>query len=142
MVNTISGLKNINLLTKEQYDGISDLASDELYAVEAPTIVETYSDAAGNWYRIYSDGWCEQGGRVNSVAYNSATKNVTLLIPMRDNKYYASAIAITDASDDGTWNISTRVAGLTTTQMTVRGGANANGAYTGLCCWEVRGYKS
>ena len=62
MANTTDKLKNVNLLTKEQFDGISDLASDELYAVEAPTIVETYSDAAGNWYRIYADGGIEQGG--------------------------------------------------------------------------------
>ena len=25
-------------------------------------LVETYSDEAGNWYRLYSDGWIEQGG--------------------------------------------------------------------------------
>jgi hypothetical protein len=98
------------------------------------------TDNDPTWYNWYSDGWCEQGGRVNSVAYNSATKNVTFSIPMKDNAYYATAIPITDATNDGSWNISTRVAGLTTTQMTVRGGLNANGAYTGICNWEISGY--
>ena len=93
-----------------------------------------------SWYNLYSDGWCEQGGRVNGVAYNDATKNVTFILPMKDTTYQAIAMAITDATNDGSWNISTRVAGLTKTQMTVRGGLNASGAYTGLCCWEVRGY--
>lgn len=85
MVNTTSGLKNVNLLTKEQFDGISDLASDELYAVEAPTIVETYSDAAGNWYRIYSDGWIEQGGLY--VGNNNQSGTLTLLKPYSDLDY-------------------------------------------------------
>lgn len=25
-------------------------------------ITETWHDTNGNWYRVYSDGWCEQGG--------------------------------------------------------------------------------
>ena len=52
------GLKNINLLTKEQYDGVAEPTNEELWGVE----VETYHDDKGNWYRIYPDGWCEQGG--------------------------------------------------------------------------------
>lgn len=34
MANEVLGLKNINLLTKEQYSGIAEPATDELYAVE------------------------------------------------------------------------------------------------------------
>lgn len=85
MVNTTDKLKNVNLLTKAQYDGISNLASDELYAVETPTIVETYSDAAGNWYRIYSDGWIEQGGLY--VGNNNQSGTLTLLKPYSDLDY-------------------------------------------------------
>lgn len=95
MVNTISGLKNINLLTKEQYDGISNLASDELYAVETPTIVETYSDAAGNWYRIWSDGWVEQGG---DVYVSNAGVWVNFLVQMADTYYYCGCKNITNNS--------------------------------------------
>lgn len=102
-------------------------------------ITQTYINGT-SWYRIYSDGWCEQGGRVNSVAYDSAIKNVTFLKPMKNINYYATAVPLTDGTNDGFWNISARVAGLTTTQMTVRGGANANGTYAGLCSWEVKGY--
>lgn len=89
MVNTTDKLKNVNLMTKAQYDGISNLAFDELYAVETPTIVETYSDAAGNWYRIYSDGWIEQGGISNITLPNSGTSGngVNLLKPFNDINY-------------------------------------------------------
>ena len=41
------------------------------------TIVETYQNGA-SWYRVYSDGWCEQGGMVTTT---SKTATVTFLKP-------------------------------------------------------------
>lgn len=78
-----SGLKNFNVLTRSQYNSVSDPADDELWAVE----VETYSDNKGNWYRIYPDGWCEQGGKfvVNSASVgggNYSTASLSLLKPL------------------------------------------------------------
>lgn len=49
-------------------------------------IIEAWHDANGNWYRIYSDGWCEQGGIVN-VNYNQTTVDVLLLKPYIDTNY-------------------------------------------------------
>ena len=64
MVNTTSGLKNVNLLTKEQFDGISDLASDELYAVSGSGIGFPSSDyedltlgASGTEYTAPANGY-------------------------------------------------------------------------------------
>ena len=102
-------------------------------------ITETYVNGTSG-YRIWSDGYCEQWGRCNSVAYNVATKNVTFLKTFKDTNYFAVASPITDATNDTFWNISARVAGFTTTQMTVRGGFNANGAWTGVCSWMACGY--
>ena len=48
-----------------------------------PIITETYSDDDGNWYRIYSDGWCEQGGISGNIP--RAGINITLLIPVQMN---------------------------------------------------------
>lgn len=87
MANTTLRLKNINLLTKSQYDAISDPSIEELYAVEIPTVVETYSDDNGNWYRIYSDGWVEQGGTFGGAFSPYTEKAITLLKPF-DNVYY------------------------------------------------------
>ena len=41
-------------------------------------VVETYTNGT-SWYRVYSDGWCEQGGRIANV-----TETVTLLKEMAD----------------------------------------------------------
>ena len=83
MTNTVSYLKNVNLLTKSQYDAIQSPATDELWAVEIPVVVETYDDGNGNWYRLWSDGWVEQGGDLP----NTGNTTVNLMIPMRDTNY-------------------------------------------------------
>ena len=44
------------------------------------TIVETYQNGT-SWYRVYSDGWCEQGGHATSQGA------VTLLKPFLNMNY-------------------------------------------------------
>lgn len=49
-----------------------------------PHIVETYVNGT-SWYRVYSDGWCEQGGQ---VSLNDATSTaVTFLKPFLNTNY-------------------------------------------------------
>lgn len=81
---TTLGLKNVNMLSKEQYTGVSIPATDELWAVE----VETYLDEFGNWYRVYPDGWCEQGGTVGTTSTSGYPKyTVNLLKAMKDTNF-------------------------------------------------------
>lgn len=48
------------------------------------TLVASWNDDAGNWYRKYSDGWIEQGG----LAMNPKTNNViTLHLPFTNVNY-------------------------------------------------------
>lgn len=46
------------------------------------TVVETYVNGT-SWYRVWSDGWCEQGG----VSTGANELTVTLLKPYKDTKY-------------------------------------------------------
>jgi hypothetical protein len=50
------------------------------------TIVETYSND-WSWYRVYSDGWCEQGGQATASTNYSASGTVVFLKEFRDTKY-------------------------------------------------------
>ena len=43
-------------------------------------VVDSYTDASGNWYRVYKSGWLEQGG------YNSGSP-ITFLKPFVDSNY-------------------------------------------------------
>ena len=47
-------------------------------------ITETYKNGT-SWYRIYSDGWCEQGGKFNIGSDKNVT--TTFLKPFKDTDY-------------------------------------------------------
>ena len=125
------GLKNVNLLTKEQYDGVIKPATDELWAVET----ETYSDENGNWYRVHPDGWCEQGGisTKSFAASDTTTEVVTLLKPYKDTNYTATVNKVSTT----TANSHTVSYSITSnTQLTL----NNNGSIAGKISWETKGY--
>lgn len=79
---TVANLK-INKLTQAQYSTITP-SETELYMVvdSSITIVQTYVNGA-SWYRIYSDGWCEQGGEKPAN-----TDSIVFLIEFADTNYY------------------------------------------------------
>ena len=59
------------------------------------TVIETGKSSDGNqWYRLWSDGWLEQGGtQIGNGAYSEVT--VTFLKPFKDTSYFVNA-AITN----------------------------------------------
>lgn len=44
-------------------------------------------DNLGSWYNLYSDGWCEQGGKIGTVDANWRTREINLLVPYKDVSY-------------------------------------------------------
>ena len=57
------------------------------YTTAHGKLIDSYSSGT-DWYRIYSDGWCEQGGWVNSgVASVNNGVSVTFLKPYKDINY-------------------------------------------------------
>lgn len=68
------------------------------------TLVEAKYNEDGSWYRKYSDGWLEQGGKTPITATGNPHL-VTLLKPMKNNLYTAL----------GTYETTVREAGTTTT---------------------------
>lgn len=71
----MANLKNINFMSQSKFTEV-ETNDDELYAVVSSVVVESY-DNGSNWYRIWSDGWIEQGGYINYPSglgnYNSAS---------------------------------------------------------------------
>lgn len=51
-----------------------------------PFLIKSYSDDSGNWYRVYSDGWIEQGGIYTS---DQGKRIINLLLPFKDTLYDA-----------------------------------------------------
>ena len=68
---------------------------------EVQCVVETYRNGT-SWYRVYSDGWCEQGG----VYGNSANKDsVMLLKSYIDNNYNVQLTSFNATEGTSTSNI-------------------------------------
>lgn len=100
--------------------------------------VPTESDPT--WYRKYVSGWVEQGGVGTSQQYNVTNKNVTFLINMKDTSYACNVIP--GESTLQNWDFGVRISIKYTDGIDVRGGANANSAYSGQFHWEVKGMSA
>ena len=61
---------------------VSTKADTDLSNVTKPYVTETYSNGA-SWYRVWSDGWCEQGGQKGSFV-----TTISFLKSFSDTNYY------------------------------------------------------
>jgi len=80
-------VQDANLINAGQV--LNDVAN-----LKAHYIVETYVNGT-SWYRVYSDGWCEQGGIYdNGSNSRSYTTNITFLKNFKNADYNISAVAV------------------------------------------------
>lgn len=92
-------------------------------------VVESYHNGT-EWYRIYSDGWCEQGGLGQS---GSGEKTITLYKPYANANY---TIMQTPYSSAGAGSYSSAIKSQTNTSFVLAVESNfANGFY-----WQACGY--
>jgi hypothetical protein len=105
--------------------------------VITPRIIETYANGT-SWYRIYSDGWIEQGGRLLSGTEGEAT--ATLLKTMKNTNYCCQITLFGDSSAYGSAAIASFYTawGLTTTSFKYR----RYKANTMQHMWQVSGYMA
>lgn len=92
-------------------------------------LVQSYVNGR-SWYRVYSDGWCEQGGQ---ITVTEAATNITLLKSYKDNNYNAVGCqANTNTAGYHTIN----VAAYSATQVQIR----QNAVGSPLVNWIAMGY--
>lgn len=70
----------------EFQEALSGKADVDLSNCTKPHIVETYVNGT-SWYRVYSDGWCEQGGTLASGSQDNTIVTVTFLKPFANTNY-------------------------------------------------------
>lgn len=93
-----------------------------------------------SWYRLYSDGWLEQGGRTEKVAdYGTAT--ITLPLQFLDTHYIVTyGNWRTGTTDDGTWNnaaiLNDSTKSTTSFQIYSRGNTDGGKIYTWYACGQ------
>lgn len=96
-----------------------------------PHIVETYVNGT-SWYRVYSDGWCEQGGFKNNIPSSLTGSSVVFLKKFSNTNYFS--IPSWGSVDYAALAVGNR----TTTGMTIINRTNS----TNWCYWEAKGYIS
>ena len=95
-------------------------------------VVETYVNGT-DWYRIYSDGWVEQGGRFSSADQTNTT--VTFLKQFANTDYtpiVGQQFGLNGQTQYRTFNIST----ISSDSMVVHNTTNG----TNTCIWMACGY--
>lgn len=100
------------------------------------TVVESYQNGT-DWYRIWSDGWCEQGG-VYTVT-SASPHTILLLKKMSNTNYNISAIPGMASSGDSTVGIHIRTDQITTSSFSIQKHWNSN---SGFYYWSVQGFAS
>lgn len=70
-------------------DNITSSALEGILNTGASVVIKEYSSGY-SWYRVYSDGWCEQGGHFNP----SAGSNAVNLLKTMANTYYSVQLTI------------------------------------------------
>lgn len=97
--------------------------------LKAHAIVEAYDDGT-NWYRIYADGWIEQGGKIR----NGGTGSIIYTLPkaMADINYYVSATSVMH-------NFYASANVYSSTQVTLETRGHDYTIQQLNCDWEVKG---
>lgn len=123
--NLTSGLSNTICTTAAT---TTSTASSATPAV----VVENYVNGT-SWYRVWSDGWCEQGGRTTSYS-GAGFQTITLLKPMKDTNYTLLNCNNSNASRGEQRDAYI----ISTTQI----GVGYDGSQSGGAIWKVEGYIS
>lgn len=102
-------------------------------------VVQNYSSGT-NWYRIWSDGWIEQGGITNYMNWtgNGATVNITFLKPMSNTNYHRGATMLDHTSN---WNApGCCINSCNTSGMAIGVATTSANQGTTRCSWYACGY--
>ena len=114
---------NIEVDIDEVMTDLNGKADVDLNNCTKPHIVETYVNGT-SWYRIWSDGWIEQGGEIAA-----STTSVTLLKPYLNTNYNVVMSGSNYGGSDQTLGTSAR---------TVSGFTVSTSSYKRN--WQARGY--
>jgi hypothetical protein len=139
----VSGVSEIDIVTSNEIiKGIDALQADvgkvvkedRLEKYNTAYITETWSSGT-EWYRIWSDGWIEQGGKTSVMTSNVIT-TITLYKTMKDTNYNVTTC---ERYDSGTSDNNNENYWISTISNTSFGVYNSAGGYKQLY-WNVCGY--
>ena len=78
---------------------VTKLANDLLDYAGQPHVIESWTEGS-EWYRIYSDGYCEQGGTLTTFSSGSNLQSVVFRIPYVNRALEFNRSVLRKASDN------------------------------------------
>lgn len=104
-------------------------------------IVETYHNGT-SWYRVWSDGWCEQGGKVATASHQYGYTDVSLLKTMADTNYTIT-IGGVNATENGNYTFGVgNNSNITTSSFRIWDERTTGNNHSNYCYWNVAGYMA
>lgn len=129
------GLKNINFMSTSRFNSMGDTKEEEVYLVGdtgVAYVVESYK-SGHSWYRVWSDGWIEQGGKTGILGSNTVT-TVTLLKSYKEANYTITAIPHYFGGTSNSWNENQWISAQNTNNFVVyNSSSNLGGIYWQAC---------
>lgn len=110
------------------YDSVNNTVRLPKISLAERYLIKSYH-SGDDWYRVYSDGWCEQGGL---VYIPSSDLTVTFLIPFLNTDY---TITAGSSNNTNVVNVNQNNARTTTTTRFDMSGSNSGNAF-----WQACGY--
>lgn len=96
-------------------------------------VIKSYNNGL-SWYRLYADGWIEQGGR--HTLLSNAYEPISFLLSMKTSNYFVSAIYNDINTTDGTVH-GINTGKYTSSSFDVKIGTSGT---TATITWQVSGY--
>lgn len=118
---------NYGFCNKFVYDSVANTVRLPKVNSLHGALIKSYSSTS-DWYRIYQDGWVEQGG-----VRNHTVISVTYLVPFIDTNYYI-AKEVNYSGTNAPYFADISFYNLTTTGATTRDGSGGNPNYSWYAC--------
>lgn len=100
-------------------------------------IISSYHSGT-EWYRVYSDGWCEQGGKVAIASHQYGSTPVALHKTMADTNYTITLGGV-NLTQNGNY-VFTVGSTISTSSFTIWDERTTGSNHANACYWEVKGY--
>ena len=106
---------------------------------EVKAVVETYHNGT-SWYRLYNDGWIEQGGMVTIASHQYGYTDVTLLRTMGEINYNIT-IGGVNSTENGNYVFTVgNINNITTSSFRIWDERSTGSNHENRCYWKVCGY--
>lgn len=104
---------------------------------EVSAVVESFNNGY-TWYRVWSDGWCEQGGKVTTASHQYGSTTISLLKQMVDTNYNIT-LGGRNTTQSGNY-VFTVGSSVTTSSFDIWDERTTGGNHENECYWRVSGY--